>query len=574
MCSQSTRRVIMKIKKLLKMSAVVVFVTIVASVYSLIMLNQSVEAEREATAVELELEKQATTLLRASDYLTEQAQAYVQYSETQYYNNYWEEVNETKRREQVISRLEELGVSDEHFQILSEAQAESNALVEVEEEAMSLASSGEFEEARRLMFGSRYIEQKEKITNLTSDFTDAVQKDAKEIVDNVTEEADMWMLIAYVALLTLVVIIIFTFLALAKKVKGLALITDKLNELATADGDLTSHVEVRSKDEVGEIATSFNTFVEKVRRIVIDLASVAETVAASSEELTATTDESSKAASDVARVMGEISDGAENQAVDTTRGAEEIAHLGKRIDGDRTLMSELNAATEEMNAKVQEGLSTIDVLNKTAKDNARISEQVETTILDTSNAVQEIEKASGMILNIAEQTNLLALNAAIEAARAGESGKGFAVVADEIRKLAEESRTFTDQIMTVIHQLTDKTNGAVESMSEARKIVNIQNKSVVSTTEQFNHLNKAIEQVKTRAYKLQESSEIMNQQKETVVEVISNLSAISEENAAGTEEVASTVEELNASIIDIANASESLAKQAEDIQTQINQFKY
>lgn len=564
----------MKIQKLLKVSAVIVMITIVASVFSLVMLNRAVSEEREAAASQLELERQANQLLRASDYLTEQAQSYVQYGEQQYLNNYWEEVNETKRREEAIERLEELGVSEEHFHILFQAQAESNALIDVEDEAMTLAGSGDYDSARQLMFGDAYVQQKEKIVSLTESFIEAIGNEAASTTLAATEEAEIWMMVVYVSLITLSFVIIFTFLALGKKIKSLRIITDKLTELSTSDGDLTSRVEVTSKDEVGEIATSFNTFVEKVRRIVVDLATVSETVAASSEELTATTDESSRAASDVARVMTEISDGAESQANDTTRGAEEIAQLGERIDADKVLMKELNEATEQMNIQVQQGLEAVNALNKASKDNVKVSVSVEEIIHDTNESVMHIEKASGMILNIAEQTNLLALNAAIEAARAGESGKGFAVVADEIRKLAEESRTFTDQIMQVINHLTEKTDSAVELMREARGIVNIQNESVKSTTAQFTQLNTIIESVKDRAIKLQESAQIMNQQKESVVEVISNLSAISEENAAGTEEVASTVEELNASIEDIAHASESLAKQAEDIQAQINQFKY
>lgn len=564
----------MKIQKLLKVSAVIVMITIFASVFSLVMLNRAVSEEREASISQLELERQANQLLRASDYLTEQAQSYVQYGEQQYLNNYWEEVNETKRREEAIERLEELGVSEEHFHILFQAQAESNALIDVEDEAMTLAGSGDYDSARQLMFGDAYVQQKEKIVSLTESFIEAIGNEAASTTLAATEEAEIWMMVVYVSLITLSFVIIFTFLALGKKIKSLRIITDKLTELSTSDGDLTSRVEVTSKDEVGEIATSFNTFVEKVRRIVVDLATVSETVAASSEELTATTDESSRAASDVARVMTEISDGAESQANDTTRGAEEIAQLGERIDADKVLMKELNEATEQMNIQVQQGLEAVNALNKASKDNVKVSVSVEEIIHDTNESVMHIEKASGMILNIAEQTNLLALNAAIEAARAGESGKGFAVVADEIRKLAEESRTFTDQIMQVINHLTEKTDSAVELMREARGIVNIQNESVKSTTAQFTQLNTIIESVKDRAIKLQESAQIMNQQKESVVEVISNLSAISEENAAGTEEVASTVEELNASIEDIAHASESLAKQAEDIQAQINQFKY
>ncbi|WP_440897948.1 methyl-accepting chemotaxis protein [Amphibacillus sp. Q70] len=564
----------MKIKKLLKVSSLLVFIAIIASVLSMVGLNYAVDEEREVTETQLELERQANMLQAASDYLTEQIQNYVQYGEAKYANDYWHEVNEVQRREQAIARLEELGVSDSHFQILEQAQSESNGLVEVEEEAMHLVEENDFEQARALIFGDGYGSVKEEITRLTTEFIEAIEEEASSQVNNATRMSQMWMLISYGAIIILITVIVITFISLGRKVKGLVLITDKLKELATNDGDLTSHVDIESKDEIGEIAESFNTFVQKVRRIVVGLAEVSEVVAASSEELTATTDETAHAATDVARVMGEISDGADSQAAETAKGAEDIQYLGEQIEFNRQVLQQLNDQSTQMNQMVDTGLKAVDQLNQSADENEAISTQVADTITETDQSVKAIAKASDMILNIAEQTNLLALNAAIEASRAGESGKGFAVVADEIRKLAEDSRNFTDEIMKVINTLTTKTEGAVQLMVQAKDVVQLQTNSVAQMTTQFNTINDAIDMMKSYVKDLNTSSKKMDRQKETVVSVISNLSAISEENAAGTEEVASTVEELNASVEEIANASEALSKQAEEIQSNVNQFKY
>ncbi|WP_194165608.1 methyl-accepting chemotaxis protein [Oceanobacillus sp. CFH 90083] len=564
----------MKIRKLLKISSVLILISIIVTIISLSYLNNSINEERKVKNTQLELERQAYLLYDASEYLTEQTQRFVQYGEQEYYDNYWQEVTETQRRENAIERLRELGISEENFQILQQAQNESNALVEVEEEAMRLAQNEEFEEARALIFGDSYNSVKNDISNLTDEFIEAIEATALAEVENATETAIVWMFVVYGALILLTIVIVITFLALAKKVKGLTLITNKLKELATSDGDLTSRVDIQSKDEVGDIAASFNTFVKKVHDIVVHLAEVAETVAASAEQLTATTDESARAASDVARVMGEISEGAESQALDTTNGAEAIQNLGEQIEFDRQVLEQFNEQSAKMNKMVETGLQAIEQLNKSAKENEIIATNVGETIMETNQSVEAIAKASDMILNIAEQTNLLALNAAIEAARAGESGKGFGVVADEIRKLAEESRSFTDEIMRTIDKLTDKTGSAVHLIGQAKEIVDVQSNSVQETTSQFNTIRHAIEAMEDHVGALNGSSEKMNSQKDNVIQIIDNLSAISQENAASTEEVASTVQELNASVEEIASASEELSRQAEEIQDNVNQFQY
>ncbi|WP_041720473.1 methyl-accepting chemotaxis protein [Alkaliphilus metalliredigens] len=157
--------------------------------------------------------------------------------------------------------------------------------------------------------------------------------------------------------------------------------------------------------------------------------------------------------------------------------------------------------------------------------------------------------------------------------RAGDAGKGFAVVADEIRKLAEQSSAFTEEIATIIKELTDKTGNAVKTMQEVGKITKSQTESVELTNVKFKGIDDAIEDMKGIIAEINESGQSMEVKKDEIISIIENLSAISEENAAGTEEAAASVEQQTAAMEEIANGSDALARLAEEMQESIAKFK-
>lgn len=564
----------MKISKLLKITGITCFIFIVLNVVALNLLNASIEHERKARDEQSQFYSLGIELKDASDYLTNQARSYVQFGEKVYYDNYWKEVNETKTREGVIERLEGLGAKKEHYQILDSAGQASYSLAKIEEEAMNAALGGDSETARRLLFDYNYNEYKKTIKGFIDDFTNEINEMATEAVEATSTELNFLINIVFVFLALLILIIFLTFFLLSKKVKRLGLITNRLDELATNDGDLTSRVDILSKDEIGDIANSFNTFVGKVRAVVVEIANISEQVAASSEELTATTQQSSLAAEEIARAIDEIAKGANDQAKDTEKGATNINILGLSIEEEMKQTENLEGLSNEVVETIKEGYITLEDLKGSAIQNNIISQNVSDITIESKHSAERISVASEMIKNIANQTNLLALNAAIEAARAGEAGKGFSVVADEIRKLAEESNIFTDEITIIIQELINKTNEAVIAMEESRRIVRSQSENVNDTEDKFKVIADSIRNMKNAIETLYKGGHEMNIKKEEIINIIENLSAISEENAAGTQVVASSIEEQTASTEEIANASEELSRQAESILGSIGRFKY
>lgn len=329
----------------------------------------------------------------------------------------------------------------------------------------------------------------------------------------------------------------------------------------------------KRRDEVGTIARSVETMRLKLRALVGEIAGGAESVSASSEELTATSQQSATAADEVARTIEEIARGATDQAKETQKGAEEVHALGEIVNEDIRLVRELNTSAVEMSRLKDQGVDALSDLREKTRQNNEAAQEVHGIIIETDGNTEKIERASDMIKSIADQTNLLALNAAIEAARAGDAGRGFAVVAEEIRKLAEQSNTFAEEISQIIAGLSQQTAKAVKTMNAAGQIVAAQMESMETTHQKFDGIAGAIESVRKIVDELNASSSAMTEKKEEIVRVIENLSAISEENAAGTEEASASVEEQTAAMAQIADASEGLAELAGQLQSQIRQFK-
>ena len=331
---------------------------------------------------------------------------------------------------------------------------------------------------------------------------------------------------------------------------------------------------MKRSDEIGIIARSLDTMRKNLTLLVQVVAANSEHIAASSEELTSTTQQSAASALEVSRTIEEIARGATDQAKETEVGANNIQILGELITKDQQYLSELNESINVVNNLKDTGLDAIKDLSQRNTDTSTSAAEIHGLINQTNKSAEKIKTASEMIKSIANQTNLLALNAAIEAARAGDAGRGFAVVAEEIRKLAEQSNRFTDEISIVIQDLSNKTETSVIAIEGVGAIMEAQTISVQNTSDKFDGIHNALEKIKIIISSLNGAGLKMNNKKEEMIATMENLSAISEENAAGTQEAAASVEQQTSSMDEIANASESLAELAEELQSEISKFKY
>ena len=395
-----------------------------------------------------------------------------------------------------------------------------------------------------------------------------------EVIKASNELALFMAIIGIICVLLLLVIIFFIANSISTPIIKLSECVQSMVEYDFTLSDTSpSVIYSKNKDEIGVISRALITVKKTIRDIMIQITDTANQVSASSEELTASSDQSAVTSRNLTRTVEDISNGAIMQADDMQKGAEAMQVMDNALNANELIIETLDSTIKEVSSAKERGIHTIAQLIKATEKLKDSAENVHAVILNTNDRASQISSASNMIKSISDQTNLLALNAAIEAARAGEAGKGFAVVAEEIRKLAEQSNRFTEEIQEIVQGLMEKVTETVNIMELVGGTVAEQNEKVNETKELFHLISDELDKNMNEMNNLNHSVKELESTKDSLVGIIENLSALSEENAAATQEASESLNSQLDSSQEVAAASAALADLAQDMIEMINKFK-
>lgn len=379
------------------------------------------------------------------------------------------------------------------------------------------------------------------------------------------------LLIALVLLIAAGIVALIVSSRIGKAVRKAEVMLDMLSH-----GDLTVEVDpklLKRKDELGIMGQALKGLMEKLKGILGNVKQSSDVLAVSNNDLNEFASHTSDAVNDVSHAVDDISQGAVSQAEDIENATLQVNDMGTAIEKIVAKVETLNQKSEEMELAKSDAEYIITQLSESSERTQEAVSKIEHQVTLTNESVTKIQDAVTLISSIAEETNLLSLNASIEAARAGDAGKGFAVVATQIQKLAEESNSSAASIAEIIDILAKESQGTVKAMNSMLQIIDEQQKKLQETKDRFQAVSEGIQSSRNEIKEIRDDSERCDSARVKVTDVISNLSAVSEENAAATQETTASMQELNSTMSILATKADELGSLAKDLEEDMRFFQ-
>lgn len=339
-----------------------------------------------------------------------------------------------------------------------------------------------------------------------------------------------------------------------------------------ASGDLTTEVPIRGSDEFAVLGKSTNGMIGNVKELIEKTKGVSFKVDESVDTVSNNAKQLLEGTKDITKAIQEIEHGIVQQAEDSEECIRQMDNLSDKINSVSKNSDKIARIADDTNSIVDKGMMSIDEL----KGNASRTVEITGNVIMEINNLKQSSMAIGSIImainEIAEQTNLLSLNASIEAARAGEAGRGFAVVADEIRKLADQSVECVNQIRKIVEDINDKTNDTVAIAKRAEDVVEIQGHSIETAKKVFNQIQSQFDELLGSLNEITEGINIISDAKTQTLDSIQNISAVSQQTAAASEEVTETANRQLEQVEKLNLAAENLNNNSSDLSQAIGVF--
>lgn len=391
-------------------------------------------------------------------------------------------------------------------------------------------------------------------------------------------EQDMIIMMIVVVFLSCLIAFLIAIIISKRISKRIIITTNYIENISRLDlktglSEQDKNIILKSKDETGVIGKAVIKLENELKHIVENIKNDSAEIKDSSKGLSSSTKDTVDSIEAISNTVEELAKGATEQAKNAQDGAEKMNNLSVKIADAANSANVVKEYSDEAMEANRNGIVSINKLIEKFEANNDASNRVEETVNSLAEKSGSISDIITTIQSVAEETNLLALNAAIEAARAGEAGRGFSVVADEIRKLSEETTQSARQIEGIVMDIKKEIDFCKNYVDIGREANETANNAANDVTSDFNIIKQSIENTIEHIDNLIADVKIVDDDKNTVMNAMEDISAISEQSAASTEEASAATQEQYAAMETISQSVEDLKFIAENLHDIVDKFK-
>ncbi|KQY79632.1 chemotaxis protein [Paenibacillus sp. Root52] len=374
---------------------------------------------------------------------------------------------------------------------------------------------------------------------------------------------------AIVLLIAVMLFNMYTSRQIAKRIGTLKVAAGQI-----ADGDLTGQLpEAKGKDELDDLSRSFRLMTSNIRGIIQSIGTAGNRVDQMAQDIDRGNDTSQAIVQQVSRTTEELSIGSQKIAEDLSETVMVVDKMQHTFNSNLEATSQSAIDGREVLNTVEEGNKAIAEQLRLAEVNRLAMSEVEQTVLELEESAERITTMTGYVSEIAKQTTLLSLNASIEAARAGEAGRGFAVVANEVNKLAEQSAQSVKQIYAAVDEITTSMEKVKGSVAQSMQLFAQQEEATGQTRKSFAAIRQSAERISTGIHQLAEEMQHSNELSSQVQHAIENISAITEQSAASSEEITASTTEQQRSFAEASLKVKSLREISAEMHEELQRFR-
>lgn len=472
-----------------------------------------------------------------------------------------EEVNALGAIEETLKKYHQALGTVSKMAADGESVEKIDAVVKISDKDALNAISLLYSQSNTLNFGiepEEWFDAKTQKINLLKGIEDEIALELSEFGDRLKIEAVKQLYLVIFIALFILGLVLSMIIFITRDITSRLASTIELSG-TIAEKDLTRTIEIKNRDEIGDLMESLNTMGQSLRQMIINMGKDAQTLLTESGHLSATSEQLSSGAGDLSTQATTVAAASEEMAANMKMMSESTKKMDENIGIASTAITEMNTSINDVSKSADEAAVIASDAIKLSRTGSRKMEEL-------GKSAQKTGKVVEVIKDIAGQTNLLALNATIEAARAGEYGKGFAVVALEVKDLAKQTNDATNDIAEMIQEIQAASQDTIGTIDDINKII-----------QKIDELSKVIaEAVKTQTLSTESISENMTHvsgASDEVSENVSQAAAMGEEIAVSIVKVESAAKDTSQNSTQTDAASKELTKLARHLEELTNRFK-